>query len=77
MIHDDGIYCKDEVENTMISVFKKNSDELVAFVGILTPKMSVGGDTSVYVETEWDVIDYLADNMPRLYDELTRKFMEV
>lgn len=77
MVHDDGIYCKDDVENTMISVFKKNSGELVAFVGILTPNMSVGGDTCVFVETEWDVIDYLTDNMQRLYDELTRKFTEV
>lgn len=73
-VSQDGIYCEDTSENTIISIFTKVSGELVVFVGILKPKMSVGGETGVYVETHWDVCDYLIDNMERLIEKLEDKW---
>lgn len=75
-VSDDGLYCSDTYENTYISVFTKGSGELVVFIGCFNPRISVGGNTSVYVETDCEVMDYLRDNMDRLYDELMGKAME-
>ena len=73
-VSQDGIYCEDTSENTIISIFTKVSGELVVFVGILKPKMSIGGETGIYVETHWDVCDYLIDNMERLFEKLEDKW---
>lgn len=74
-VGDDSIYCSDELENTFISIFTKGSGELVFYVGILRPKLSVGGNTGVYIESPYDVIDYLHDNMEDMYEALNRKVM--
>ena len=72
----DSIYYADTVENTFISVFTKVSGELVVYVGCLRPKVSAGGHTGIYVESEWDVIDYLHDNLEDLFEKLNEKIME-
>lgn len=72
----DGIYCEDASENTIISIFTKVSGELVVFIGMLKPKTSIGGETGVYVESHWDVCDYLVDNMERLIEKLEDKWNE-
>ena len=69
----DNIYCEDSMENTFISIFTRGDGELIVYVGMLHPKMSVGGPTGVYVESHFDVIDYLVDHMENMYDELMRK----
>ena len=73
-ITEDGFYAEDSFENTFISLFTRGGDELVVFVGCLHPKISVGGATSVCVESHFDVLDYLHDNFEAYYEELTEKF---
>ena len=75
-VTEDGIYCEDTPENTFISVFTKFSGELVVFVGCLSPKLSVGGHTCIYVEDVWQVIDYLQDNLENMFEDLANKFFE-
>lgn len=70
---DDGLYCRDEFENTMISVFNRVDGELICYVDCLRPKVSVGGPTGVYVNNPWDVIDYLYDNLEDMYEDLMKK----
>ena len=70
---DDSLYCRDEFENTMISVFNRVNGELICYVGCLQPKVSVGGPTGVYVINPWDVIDYLRDNLEDMYEDLMKK----
>ena len=72
-IGDDNFYAEDEMENTFISIFTRNEDELVLYVGCLRPKVSVGGNTDCYVSNCWDVIDFLEGNLENMYDELMRK----
>ena len=69
-VGEDSIYCSDTMENTFISIFTKISDELVGYVGCIKPKVSVGGNTGIYIQSIFDVLDYLHDNMERLYEEL-------
>ena len=52
------------------------SGELVVFVGCNKPKISVGGDTGIYVQSEWDIIDYLHDNLEDMFEKLGVKMME-
>ena len=71
--NDDCVYCADTLENTFISIFTKNTGELVVSVGCFHPRVSVGGDTGLYVQTEWDIIDYLHDNLEDLFETLNTK----
>ncbi len=73
-ITEDGFYAEDSFENTFISLFTRGGDELVVFVGCLHPKVSVGGATSVCVESHFDVLDYLHDNFEVYYEKLAEKF---
>ncbi len=72
-VNDDNLYCSDTVENTFFSLFTRSDGELIMFVGMLQPKVSVGGPTGIYVENYHDVIDFLIDHMDDMYDELMRK----
>lgn len=74
--NEDCVYCADTLENTFISIFTKVSGELVVFVGCNKPKISVGGDTGIYIQSEWDIIDYLEDNLEDMFDKLNIKIME-
>lgn len=75
-ISNDGIYCSDTMENTIISIFTKVSTELVVFVGTIKPKVSVGGNTGIYIQSIYDVTDYLSDIMTDLYESLEKKWQE-
>ena len=77
-ISDGSFYAKDEMENTFISLFvSSDENELVAYVGCLNPKISVGGRTGTYdVVISYDVIDYLENHLENMYDELMRKAVE-
>lgn len=72
---DNCIYYADTKENTFISIFTKVSGELIVYVGMFNPHTSVGGDTSIYIISEWDIIDYLHDNMEDLFEKLNQKIM--
>lgn len=74
--NEDCVYCADSLENTFISIFTKATGELVVFVGCFNPHVSVGGDTGICVETEWEIIDYLHDNLEDLFETLNTKIME-
>lgn len=71
--NEDCVYCADTLENTFISIFTKVSGELVVFVGCNNPQTSVGGDTGIYVQTEWEIIDYLHDNLEDMFEKLNIK----
>ncbi len=73
-VQDNGIYCCDTMENTMISIFIKGSMELVVFVGTLKPKMSVGGNTGIYVQSVYDIDGYLSEILEDLYNRLAEKW---
>lgn len=70
---DDALYCRDEFENTMISVFNRVNGELICYVGCVRPNVSVGGPTGIYVINHWDVIDYLTDHLEDMYEDLMKK----
>lgn len=74
-VNEDGFYAEDKIENTFISIFTHNNDELVLYVGCLQPKVSVGSSTGYYVSNCWDVIDFLDDSLENMYDELMKKIM--
>ena len=74
---EDCLYCRDELENTMISVFNRVDGELICYVGCLRPAVSVGGPTGVYVISPWDVIDYLSDNLEDMYLDLAKKCLNL
>ena len=71
-----GLYCSDDAENTIISVFTRNDGELVCYLGMYNPEVEVGGRTGVYVTGIYDVIDYLTLNLEDMCDELMRKVGE-
>lgn len=75
-VGDDSIYCEDEMENTFISIFTRSNQELIVFVGMIKPKLSCGSSTGVYVNSPYDVTDFLHDNLEDMFDELMRKSME-
>ena len=72
-VNEDGFYAEDEMENTFISIFTHNNDELIIYVGCLRPKMSVGGTTGYQVTHSDDIIYFLEDNLEDMYNELMRK----
>lgn len=72
-VNEDGFYAEDEMENTFISIFTHNNDELVVYVGCLRPKVSVGGTTGYQVTHSDDIIYFLEDNLEDMYNELMRK----
>jgi hypothetical protein len=76
-ITEDSIYAEDSFENTFISIFTRGENELVLYVGCLQPKISVGSGTGYRVSSCWDVIDFLEDHLEDMYNELTKKFVEV
>lgn len=73
---DNALYCRDEFENTMISVFNRVDGELICYVGCVRPDVSVGGSTGIYVANPWDVIDYLTDHLEDMYEDLMKKVSE-
>ena len=75
-VGEDSFYAEDAAENTFISLFLRGGCELVAFVGMLRPKVSVGGSTGVAIYSHEDVIAYLEDNLGDMYDELMRKAVQ-
>ena len=75
--NENSIYCADPIEGTFISIFIKPADELVVFVGYNSPKIFVGGDTGIYIQSEWEIIDYLHDNLEDMFEKLNIKIMEV
>ena len=74
-IGDDSIYCSDENENTFISIFTRADQELIVYVGMLNPKFSCGSGTGIYVNSPYDVIDFLHDHLEDMFDELMQSFM--
>ena len=70
----ESFYAEDHTENTFISVFVKVSGELVVYVGMFHPNLSVGGNTGVYVNSIYDVLDWLHDNLEAHYEKLAEKF---
>lgn len=72
-VNEDGFYAEDEMENTFISIFTHNNDELIIYVGCLRPKVSVGGTTGYQVTHSDDIIYFLEDNLEDMYNELMRK----
>ena len=72
-VNEDGFYAEDEMENTFISIFTHNNDELIIYVGCLRPKVSVGGTTGYQVTRSDDIIYFLEDNLEDMYNELMRK----
>ena len=74
-VNEDSFYAEDEMENTFISIFTLDNNELVVYVGCLKPKASVGSSTGYHVSNCWDVIDFLDDNLENMYDELMKKVM--
>ena len=74
----DSFYAEDEFENTFISIFTRGGDnELVFYIGCLRPKVSVGGPTAFTVESHWDIIDYLHDNLEEMYFNLEKKYLDL
>ena len=71
--NEDCVYCADTLENTFISIFTKVTGELVVSIGCFKPRVSVGGDTGLYVQTEWEIIDYLHDNLEDMFETLNTK----
>lgn len=74
--NEDCIYCADTNENIFISIFTNVAGELVVFIGCNKPYISTGENTGIYVQSEWDIIDYLKDNLEDMYDRLNIKIME-
>ena len=75
-VGDDSFFAEDEMENTFISLFQRsNGHELIAFVGMMHPKCSVGGGTGRTIDSHEDVIAFLEDNLEDMYDELMRKVL--
>lgn len=72
-ITDDSIYLKDSFENTFISAFQ-NHGNLIVYVGIVNPNISVGGDTGFPCSSPWDAIDYFTDYLEELWEDLGRKY---
>ena len=72
-VNEDSFYAEDKIENTFISIFTHNNDELVLYVGCLRPKVSVGGTTGYQVTHSDDIIYFLEDNLEDMYNELMRK----
>lgn len=72
-VNEDSFYAEDEMENTFISIFTHNNNELVVYVGCLRPKVSVGGKTGYQVTHSDDIIYFLEDNLEDMYNELMRK----
>ena len=75
-VGDDSFYAEDKMENTFISLFVRGGCELVAIVGMMHPKISVGGSTGVEVYSHENVIWFLEDNLEDMYDELMRKVVQ-
>lgn len=75
-VSEDSFYAEDKMENTFISLFQRGGCELVAIVGMMRPKVSVGGPTDTAIYSHEDVIYFLEDNLENMYDELMRKAME-
>ena len=76
-VSDESFYAEDKFENTFISLFCRGDCELIAIVGMMRPKLSVGGSTGVVIESHEDVIYWLEDNLEDTYDELMRKVENV
>ena len=72
-VGDDSFYAEDKMENTFISLFCRGGCELIAIVGMMRPKISVGGPTGVVIDSHEDVIYFLEDNLEDMYTELMRK----
>ena len=75
-VSDDSFYAEDKMENTFISLFTRGGCELVAIVGMMHPKVSVGGSTGIDVYSHENVIWFLEDNLEDMYDELMRKVVQ-
>ena len=74
-VTDNSIYLKDSFENTFISAFRAHGN-LIAYVGTVNPKISVGGDTGFSCSSPWDAIDYFTDYLEELYETLNIKTIE-
>ena len=72
-ITDDSIYLKDSFENTFISAFQAHGN-LIVYVGVVNPNISVGGDTGFPCSSPWDAIDYFTDYLEELWEELGKKY---
>ena len=72
---EDSFYAEDKMENTFISLFQRGECELVAIVGMMRPKVSVGGPTDAVIYSHEDVIYFLEDNLEDMYDQLMYKAM--
>ena len=69
-VTEEGFYCEDKFENTFISLFSKGQNQLVCFLGCLSPKIYVGGDTCYH---DYDAIYYLENNFEYLSERLNEK----
>lgn len=72
-VSDNSFYAEDKMENTFISLFSRGGCELIAIVGMMHPKVSVGGATDTAIYSIEDVIYFLEDNLEDMYDQLMRK----
>lgn len=68
-----GLYCGDDAENTIISIFVRKDGELVCYLGMYNPDVEVGGRTGLYLDNTGDLIDYLEWSLEDLSNELMRK----
>ena len=75
-VSEDSFYAEDKMENTFISLFTRGGCELVAIVGMMRPKVSVGGATNAAISSIEDVVYFLEDNLEDMYSELMRKVCE-
>ena len=75
-VSDESFYAEDKMETTFISLFVRGGCELVAIVGMMHPKISVGGSTGVAVYSHENVNWFLEDNLEDMYDELMRKVVQ-
>lgn len=72
-VSEDSFYAEDKMENTFISLFLRGGCELVAIVGMIRPKVSVGSPTDAVIHSHEDVIYFLEDNLEDMYDQLMEK----
>ena len=74
-ISENGIYAKSEENNDYISAFGRPEDnQLMVYVGSIKPKLSEGGLTGQYLYNIFDVINYLHDELERIYDDMYKLY---
>ena len=71
----DGIYARSEENNAYLSFFARPEDnQLMVYVGSIKPRLSMGGATGLYLYNIFDVIDYLHDELERIYDDMYKLY---